>query len=65
MIAEDKRMIQCKLLLDALVGKDNSAKWWTSPNRAFNGLTPSAQWLINSDEVYNYLLSYSFGGEYS
>ena len=62
---EEKKLMQCKLMLDAIIGKDNAAKWWLSPNQAFDGLTPSAQWLVNHDIVYSYLLSHTFGGIYS
>jgi uncharacterized protein (DUF2384 family) len=47
------------LILKALLGSDEMiAKWWTSPNRAFDGQLPDDLWNTNSgrNKVYNYLL---------
>ena len=52
---------QCNLLLKAMVGEALVGKWWTSPNRAFDGKRPVE---ADIDLVYSYLLNNAFGGEY-
>jgi hypothetical protein len=50
----------------ALVGEKFSDKWWDSPNRAFNFLTPDEVWKHgDSKTVMQYLLIQCFGGAYS
>ena len=63
-MTNNEKLKHSNLLLQALVGKDLSDKWWHGPNNAFGGLTPAAQWLLNPDVVYSYLLSHAYGGEY-
>jgi hypothetical protein len=49
-------------LVASLVGSDHVAAWWTSPNQAFDGRTPEAQWSAGSDQVINYLMHHAFSG---
>lgn len=47
------------LILKALLGSDEMvARWWASPNKAFDGQIPDDLWHTNSGriKVYNYLL---------
>ena len=54
----------CDVIVEALVGEEFSERWWTSPNRAFDGKTPSEQWELEPDVVFNYLMIYAFDGGY-
>lgn len=49
-------------LVIAMVGKDLADKWWSSPNKAFNDMTPAGQWIKDHESVYNYLMRHSEGG---
>jgi hypothetical protein len=49
-------------LVASMVGEQLVANWWTSPNRAFDGRTPEAQWSEGSDRVVNYLRHHAFAG---
>ena len=49
-------------LVTSMVGPAMTADWWTSPNQAFDGLTPEAQWAKGSDAVVNYLMHHAFSG---
>ena len=49
-------------LVARLVGEAHVAAWWASPNQAFDGRTPEAQWAQGSDAVVNYLMHHAFGG---
>jgi hypothetical protein len=49
-------------LVESLVGKEKSNEWWASPNLAFDGRTPEAQWQSGSDAVVNYLMHHAFSG---
>lgn len=49
-------------LVTGLVGADSVAAWWSSPNQAFDGQTPEAQWKKGSDAVVNYLMHHAFAG---
>lgn len=64
MTTVEQKLKHCKLLITALIGKDLSDDWWNGNNKAFGGLTPAAQWLLNPDIVYSYLLSHAYGGDY-
>ena len=47
------------LILKALLGTDEMvAKWWISPNKAFDGQLPDDLWHTSKgrNKVYNYLL---------
>jgi len=48
-------------LVVALVGKFWAHKWWTSPNRAFEGQTPNEQFDKNPERVYSYLMQSAEG----
>lgn len=50
------------VLVDSLVGRDNAAAWWSSPNKAFNGLTPTEMWAVDYKEVHTYLMHHAFVG---
>lgn len=49
-------------LVASMVGADSVDSWWASPNQAFDGLTPEAQWASGSDRVVNYLMHHAFAG---
>ena len=49
-------------LVVALVGIDLADQWWSSPNKAFDGMTPAGQWIKDHESVYDYLMSYAGGG---
>lgn len=49
-------------LVASMVGADLVASWWASPNQAFDGQTPEAQWSLGSDRVVNYLMHHAFAG---
>ena len=49
-------------LVSSMVGEQLVADWWNSPNQAFKGLTPEAQWQLGSDAVVNYLMHHAFSG---
>jgi len=49
-------------LVARLVGPEHVTAWWTSPNRAFDGRTPEAQWAQGSDAVVSYLMHHAFLG---
>jgi hypothetical protein len=48
-------------LVIAMVGKDHADTWWSSPNKAFNGMTPAGQWIQDHESVYGYLMQHSQG----
>jgi hypothetical protein len=51
-------------ILYALLGSQELVqKWWASPNRAFNEITPIEMWDRDKDRVKNYLLG-QLSGEY-
>lgn len=52
----------CNQLVQALVGPDMTASWWSSPNKAFDMRTPEEQWALGSDSVVNYLMHHAFSG---
>ena len=49
-------------LVASLVGERLVADWWRSPNLAFDGRTPEAQWQSGSDAVVNYLMHHAYAG---
>jgi hypothetical protein len=49
-------------LVTSMVGWTNVDAWWSSPNQAFDGRTPEAQWAAGSDAVVNYLMHHAFSG---
>lgn len=49
-------------LVATMVGPDLVKSWWISPNQAFDGRTPEAQWSAGSDAVVNYLIHHAFAG---
>ena len=49
-------------LVAGLVGPNQVETWWTSPNQAFDGSTPEAQWSQGSDRVVNYLMHHAYAG---
>ena len=52
-------------ILHALLGSNELVqKWWSSPNRAFDDVTPSEMWDRDKDRVKNYLLA-QLNGDYS
>ena len=59
---EENFRATCNTLVESLVGKAHAETWWSSPNQAFAGLTPEAQWVTGSDSVVNYLMHHAFAG---
>ena len=49
-------------LVASMVGPNLVDSWWISPNQAFDGRTPEAQWVAGSDRVINYLMHHAFAG---
>jgi hypothetical protein len=49
-------------LVTSMVGPNQVATWWASPNTAFGDRTPEAQWQSGSDAVVNYLMHHAFSG---
>jgi len=49
-------------LVTGMVGPNQVATWWASPNTAFDDRTPEAQWSEGSDRVVNYLMHHAFSG---
>lgn len=45
----------------AMLGNELAEKWWSNPNRKFNGITPNQQWENDPDSVYSYLMSSAEG----
>ena len=52
---------ECQILLESLVGKNLTEKWWNGYNRAFDK-TPEEQFKEDPKVVYDYLMHYSYGG---
>jgi hypothetical protein len=51
-------------ILYALLGSEELVqKWWESPNRAFDEMTPIEMWNRDKDRVKKYLLA-QLSGEY-
>lgn len=50
--------LRCDEMLEAMVGIPTAAKWWNSPNKAFDMKTPKEQWEENPQSVYVYLFNY-------
>ena len=51
-------------ILHALLGSNELVqKWWSSPNKAFDDMTPIEMWDRDKDRVKNYLLA-QLNGEY-
>ena len=52
-------------ILHALLGSNELVqKWWSSPNKAFDDMTPIEMWDRDKDRVKNYLLA-QLSGDYS
>ena len=49
-------------LVTSMVGPNHLESWWLSPNQAFDGRTPEAQWQLGSDSVVNYLMHHAYAG---
>jgi hypothetical protein len=55
---------QFNRILYALLGSEELVqKWWESPNRAFDEMTPNEMWNRDKDRVKKYLLA-QLSGEY-
>jgi hypothetical protein len=52
---------RCDQMLLALLGPEFGKCWWHSPNKAFGGMTPEGQWMLNHTLVYNYLTKHCSG----
>lgn len=52
-------------ILHALLGSNELVqKWWSSPNKAFDDITPIEMWNRDKDRVKDYLLA-QLNGDYS
>lgn len=52
-------------ILHALLGSNELVqKWWSSPNKAFDDVTPNEMWNRDKDRVKDYLLA-QLNGDYS
>lgn len=49
-------------IVQALVGEQLTKRWWNSPNKAFNMMTPEEAWKDNQEFVYNYLCHHAYSG---
>ena len=55
----DKRKAALNEVLLALVGSQELVdRWWDSPNKNWDGLTPEAGYLLNPREVVAYILKH-------
>jgi hypothetical protein len=55
-----KRM--CNAMLQALLGREDLVeRWWSSPNRGFDGKTPDEVWETRPMEVFSYLNGHCSG----
>jgi hypothetical protein len=55
---------QFNRILHALLGSDELVqKWWSSPNKAFDDMTPNEMLNRDRDRVKNYLLA-QLSGDY-
>jgi hypothetical protein len=62
---KEKAKLRCDAILKACFGPEIAANWWSSPNKAFNMLTPNEMWeSVEWALVYNYLLG-QLNGDYS
>jgi hypothetical protein len=64
MITKDTLKLRCDEMLLALLGPEFGKCWWHSPNKAFGGLTPEGQWMLDHTPVYNYLIKHCSGDYY-
>ena len=55
---------RCDQMLEALLGKESANCWWHTKNRAFQGLTPEGQWILEPNTVYRYLVAHCSGDYY-
>jgi hypothetical protein len=53
---------KCDRLITAMVGEEWAPLWWTGPNKHFNGEIPEVVFERSPNEVYDYLLTCSYGG---
>jgi hypothetical protein len=52
-------------ILFAMLGNNELVeKWWDSPNKAFDMITPNEMLDLNHEYVVNYILNHAFGGAY-
>lgn len=58
---EHIRRQRAQALVVALVGADNAPLWWSSANLAFEGRTPTEQWVKDHILVYDYLMGHAEG----
>jgi hypothetical protein len=57
-MTESEAKKQAELMVGAMVGPNLAAKWWTRPNRAFDGKMPAEMWREDWQRVYDYLINY-------
>ena len=57
---------QCDRILASMIGQKHVELWWNSPNKAWQGKTPQEVFDgPDAVEVYNYLMDYAYGANYS
>ena len=55
----DKKISAINEILMAMLGNgDLVARWWDSPNKNWEGRTPKSIYLVDPDEVINYILKH-------
>ena len=55
----DKKLAALNNVLLAMLGsQDLVDKWWKNPNKRWDGRTPDTIYLIEPQEVINYVLEY-------
>jgi len=54
---------RCNIILTSLIGESLIEKWWDSPNKAFQMMTPKEQWNIDQKIVMSYLYG-QLNGDY-
>lgn len=56
----DKKRVYCDEMLKAMMGDELAARWWDSPNKAFDNQTPHLVYTTDPDKVYDYLIWHAF-----
>ena len=64
MITNEILKLRCDEMLESPLGPEFGKCWWHSPNKAFSGLTPEGQWILDHTPVYNYLITHCSGDYY-
>jgi len=60
-ISPENMRARCEVLVIAMVGRELAEKWWTGPNKAFDGHTPEQIYSVAPSAVYTYLMKSAEG----